>query len=59
MKLAKHIVTPFQAIKLTCALESEVQTLKETAFQHEEDSNRAFSSAMLRSLIFCLQNRCL
>ena len=40
MKLAKHKVTPFQAIKLTCALESEVQTLKATVSQHEEDSNR-------------------
>ena len=40
MKLAKHKVTPFQAIKLTCALESEVQTLKATASQQEEDSNR-------------------
>ena len=40
MKLAKHKVTPFQAIKLTCASESEVQTLKATVSQHEEDSNR-------------------
>ena len=40
MKLAKHKVTPFQAIKLTCALETEVKTLKATVFQHEEDSNR-------------------
>ena len=38
MKLAKRKVTPFQAIKLTCASESEVQTLKTTVFQHEEDS---------------------
>ena len=29
MKLAKHEVTPFQAIKLTCALESEVQIWKQ------------------------------
>ena len=40
MKLAKHKVMPLQAIKLTCALESEVQTLKATVSQHEEDSNR-------------------
>ena len=40
MKLAKHKVTPFQAIKLTCASESKVQTLKATVSQHEEDSNR-------------------
>ena len=37
---AKPKVTPFQTIKLTCALESEVQTLKATVSQHEEDSNR-------------------
>ena len=30
---------PFQAIKLICALESEVQSLKATVSQHEEDSN--------------------
>ena len=40
MKLAKRKVTSFQAIKLTCALESEVQTLKATVSQHEKDSNR-------------------
>ena len=40
MKLAKRKVTPFQAIKLTSASESEVQTLKATVSQHEEDSNR-------------------
>ena len=50
MKLDKCKVTPFQAIKLTCALESEVQTLKATVSQHEEGSNRElFSSAMLRN----------
>ena len=42
MKLAKREVMPFQAIKLTCASESEVQTLKATVFQHKEDSNRVF-----------------
>ena len=42
MKLAKHKVTPFQAIKLTCASESEVQSLTATVSQHEEDSNREF-----------------
>ena len=43
MKLAKCKVTPFQAIKLTCALESEVgQTLKATVSQHEEDGNKSF-----------------
>ena len=53
MKLDKCKVTPFQAIKLTCALESEVQTLKATVSQHEEGSNRElFSSAMLRNSIF-------
>ena len=40
MKLAQHKVTPFQAIKLTCASELEIQTLKATVSQHEEDSNR-------------------
>ena len=40
MKLAKHKVTPFQAIKLTCTSESEIQTLETTVSQHEEDSNR-------------------
>ena len=40
MKLAKRKVMPFQAIKLTSALESEVQTLKATVSQHEKDSNR-------------------
>ena len=40
MKLANREVMPFQAIKLTCASESEVQTLKATVSQHEEDSNR-------------------
>ena len=39
MKLAKHKFTPFQAIKLTCASESEAQTLKATVSQHQEDSN--------------------
>ena len=52
MKLAKREVTPFQAVKLARASESEVQTLKTTVSQHKEDSNRAFSSAMLRSTIF-------
>ena len=40
MKLVKREVTPFQAIKLTCASESEVQTLKTTVSQYEEDGNR-------------------
>ena len=40
IKLAKREVTPFHSIKLTCASESEVQTLKATVSQHEEDSNR-------------------
>ena len=52
---------PFQAIKLTCILESEVQTLKTKVSPHREDSNKElfFLSAMLRSLIFHLQNHCL
>ena len=58
MKLAKRKIALSQAIKLTCASESEVQTLKATVSQHEEDSNRElFLSAMLRSSIFFLQNR--
>ena len=40
IKLAKREVPPFHSIKLTCASESEVQTLKATVSQHEEDSNR-------------------
>ena len=40
MKLAKREVMPFQAIKLTCASKSQVQTLKATVSQHEEDGNR-------------------
>ena len=38
MKLAKCKLTPFQAIKLTCASESKVQTLKATVSQHEKES---------------------
>ena len=40
MKLAKRKVTPFHAIKLTCAWELEIQTLKARVSPHGEDSNR-------------------
>ena len=44
MKLAMRKVTPFQAVKLTSASESEVQALKATVSQHVEDSNRKLFS---------------
>ena len=43
MKLAKRKVTPLQAIKLTCALELEVKTLKARPSPHGKDSNTAFT----------------
>ena len=42
MKLAKHKVTPFQAIKLACASESEVQSLTATVSQHRKTVTESF-----------------
>ena len=40
MKLAKRKVMPFHAIKLTCASELKIKTLKARVSPHGEDSNR-------------------
>ena len=52
IKLAKREVPPFHSIKLTCASESEVQTLKATVSQHEEDSNKELFQCHAEKLDF-------
>ena len=40
MKLVKHKVTPFQAIKLTYTSELKVRTSKAKVYPHGKDSNK-------------------